>query len=106
MVVTRSRKRKEKPEKKLRDGMVDVGKIVYLPDRPEHLENGVAWYELVLQFNPVGQSLVLVMNAKLVMKEYKISSLMVCNDREQADKVRTKLIEFGRRYGASFADPG
>ena len=89
----------------MRDGMVDVGKIVYLPDRPKHLKNGVAWYGLVLQFNPVDKSLVLVMNAKLLMKEYKISSLMVCNDREIADKVRTRLIEFGRRYGASFADP-
>ena len=89
----------------MRDGMVNVGTIVYLPGMPEDFEKGFDWYGLVLQFNPVDKSLVLVMNTKLQMKEYEISSLMVCNDREIVDKVRTRLIEFGRRYGASFADP-
>ena len=104
MVTTRSQARKERSESKRKDGEVDVGKVVYLPDRPFSLEKGEMWYGLVLQFNPVDKSIVLVLNGKLKMGQYCVDSLMVIGNKEKADKIRTQLIQFGRRYGVSYAN--
>ena len=99
MVVTRSQRR----EQKRKDAEVGVGKVVLLPDRPVNFESEKPWCGLVLQFNPVDKSKVLVMDLKLLMSEYKVSSLIVHPYRDEADEIRSRLIEFGRRYGAKFA---
>ena len=37
------------------------------------------------------------------MCEYEVSSLIVLPFKNEADAIRSRLIEFSRRYGAKFA---